>query len=851
MALNVGDRLGPYEIIARIGVGGMGEVYRARDPRLHRDVAVKILPPEVAGDPARRQRFNLEARAVAALNHPNIVAIHDVGDTYIVTEFVDGESLRHMKLGLRKILDIAVQIADGMAAAHAAGITHRDLKPTNIMLTRDGRVKILDFGVAKMATHSATAATNAESDTVTSATEPGLVMGTVAYMSPEQVRGRTVDHRSDIFSFGLILYELVAGARAFRGETSVELMTMILRQDAPELPDTVPPGVRQIVTHCLEKDPGNRFQSAKDLAFALSQFESTSLTSATQAVKVRTRRKIAAPAAVLAAITLAFVAGHALWLAPRAPQWSGVRLGGPEMALNPRVSPDGHLLALQAMDRGLTQVAVMKPESANWSLLTHRRDRGGVVVISWSPDGALIYYDRLTDVPSGVYSIPVLGGEEHLVLASAFSPEALSDGSLLLQRLNRQGQPQWHRFWPQTGRLLELPLIAQQATGYNETARAAPGGKLAVLEAYGWQEKHQALFALDLASNTTRRITPGDRNDEAIVGLGISRDGKSILTVRRAGALRRAVAIPVDGGPERVLFTLSSDAWYLEGGLDGAVYASLVERPAELVRLSLSGKAPETVAWSAQVEGREAIMLLPDGRVLAPGGTGRARLMAFEPGRDPVPFINTVEETGAPMSQAGSGQIVCALGPGQDAIAVVELESGRIANRIAPGKGPIQSLSATPDGKTIFFAAHDKIWRIPASGGEAKEVCSGNSAVMEPSGRSLVVMRAEASRLRLLRVPPDGGPEHEIPVDRSIPVKLFPLSSGAMDASGRLLLMGQPFDSWFNPLLVLDTATGRLTRVPSNDLSDHLSAAWLPDGRIVALRMGLRAALWKLTPEGQ
>src|SRR5437016_791278 len=196
MLLSSGMRLGPYEILSHIGTGGMGEVYRARDTRLGRDVALKILPAEVANDPSRRARFETEARAVAALNHPNIVAVYDVGDGYIVSELVDGEPLRGLKPALRKTLDIAVQIAGGLAAAHAAAITHRDLKPDNILLTRDGRVKILDFGLAKVHTPQAAAAT----ETVTVRTEPGVVMGTVGYMSPEQVRGQSADHRSDLFS---------------------------------------------------------------------------------------------------------------------------------------------------------------------------------------------------------------------------------------------------------------------------------------------------------------------------------------------------------------------------------------------------------------------------------------------------------------------------------------------------------------------------------------------------------------------------------------------------------------------------------------------------------------------------
>src|SRR6185369_5509784 len=210
MPLSVGEKLGPYEILGPIGAGGMGEVYRARDTRLKREVALKILPEALAHDPVRRQRFEQEARAVAALNHPNIVAIYDIGSEngvlYIVTELVDGETLNATKLNLRRTLDCAVQIATGLAAAHAALITHRDLKPANILLTRDGRVKILDFGLAKMnAPSSPEGATEAGG----LQTEPGVVMGTVGYMSPEQVKGLPADHRSDIFSFGVILYELL------------------------------------------------------------------------------------------------------------------------------------------------------------------------------------------------------------------------------------------------------------------------------------------------------------------------------------------------------------------------------------------------------------------------------------------------------------------------------------------------------------------------------------------------------------------------------------------------------------------------------------------------------------------
>jgi serine/threonine protein kinase len=237
MSLTPGTRLGPYEILAIIGAGGMGEVYRARDGRLKREVAVKILPLAAATDSSRRQRFEFEARTVAALNHPNIVAIYDVGAedgvSYIVSELIEGQPLRGSSLGLRKSLDCAVQIANGIAAAHAAGIVHRDLKPENIMLTRDGRVKILDFGLARL---NAPPTADAATETLTVQTEPGLVMGTVGYMSPEQVRGKEADPRSDIFSYGVILYEMLSGHRAFHGDTAVETMTAILKQEPPDLP---------------------------------------------------------------------------------------------------------------------------------------------------------------------------------------------------------------------------------------------------------------------------------------------------------------------------------------------------------------------------------------------------------------------------------------------------------------------------------------------------------------------------------------------------------------------------------------------------------------------------------------
>jgi eukaryotic-like serine/threonine-protein kinase len=295
MMLASGTKLGPYEIISPLGAGGMGEVYRARDSRLGREVALKVLPHSFASDNDRLRRFEQEARAVAALNHPNILAIHDIGDEagspFIVSELLEGNSLRseleHGALSARKASDYAVQIAQGLAAAHEKSIIHRDLKPENIFVTREGRVKILDFGLAKLATNSPASAASAGMTLTSSPTEAGMVMGTAGYMAPEQVRGAAVDSRTDIFAFGAVLYEMVSGERAFRRDTAAETMTAILKEDPRELSEMahpVSPGLERIVRRCLEKNPEQRFQSAKDLAFALEALTGTTTRSAANAI---------------------------------------------------------------------------------------------------------------------------------------------------------------------------------------------------------------------------------------------------------------------------------------------------------------------------------------------------------------------------------------------------------------------------------------------------------------------------------------------------------------------------------------------------------------------------------------
>ena len=281
MNLRPSTRLGPYEIIGLLGSGGMGEVYRSRDPRLGREVAIKILPAGFAADPDRLRRFELEARAAAALNHPHILTVYDVGTeggtAFVVSELLEGKTLRDVlqqgALPVKKATAYAVQIARGLAAAHEKGIVHRDLKPENLFIGSDGRVRILDFGLAKLAEVPGSGDVS-NLMTTTGATAQGMIVGTVGYMAPEQIQGLPVDPRTDLFAFGCVLYEMLSGARAFSGRTGVDTLSAILNAEPPDLNASaagIPPGLGRIVRHCLEKDPAQRFHSAGDVAFALDE----------------------------------------------------------------------------------------------------------------------------------------------------------------------------------------------------------------------------------------------------------------------------------------------------------------------------------------------------------------------------------------------------------------------------------------------------------------------------------------------------------------------------------------------------------------------------------------------------
>jgi Tol biopolymer transport system component len=389
--------LGPYRLVEEIGYGGMGRVYRARDTRLRRDVAVKVLPEFFAREPERLRRFEQEARAVAALNHPNVVAIFDTGQNngspFLICELLEGETMREVldrgPLSQRKAVDYGVQIAHGLAAAHEKGIVHRDLKPENIFVTKDGHIKILDFGLAKIAPRARTP----DSSVMSSHTLPGVVMGTSGYMAPEQVRGEAMDARTDIFAFGAVLYEMLCGQRAFRRSTAADTMTAILTQDPPALAEGtqfVSPWLDLIVRRCLEKHPEQRFQSAKDLSFALGALSGTSDTAARMG---GTPKKLAWGVACGFAAAILITAAATWFIARRATSGVQMQFAIPVNveASHMALSLDGSLLAFVAPDEN-SEVPMLYVQSLGSPEARQLSRTEGARYPFWSPDGAYVAF---------------------------------------------------------------------------------------------------------------------------------------------------------------------------------------------------------------------------------------------------------------------------------------------------------------------------------------------------------------------------------------------------------------------------------------------------------------------------
>ena len=567
MTLSVGTRLGPYEILAPLGAGGMGEVYRARDTRLGRDVAIKVLPASFSQDADRLRRFEQEARAAGVLNHPNITAVYDIGThqdaPYVVQELLEGETLRSAlaggRLPPRKAIDYALQMAHGLSAAHEKGIVHRDLKPENLFVTRDGRLKILDFGLAKL-THQEEGAQATSLPTATAGTEPGVVMGTLGYMSPEQVRGKQADPRSDIFSFGAIFYEMLSGNRAFHGDSAADTMSAILKEDPPDLSATnqnVSPGLERIVRHCLEKSPEQRFRSAHDLAFDLEALSGASGSAAAGAAGASRRRTHAFRAAALGAAAVGLLLAG-FWAGRRGP--SGARIG-------------------HAADQ-ITR-----------KRLTYRR--GNILFARFTADAqSVVYGAAWGDHPTEIFMSHV-GSPETRALglpgASLLSVSPSGELAILMKKTDLYGAGG-------SGTLARVPLAGGAPRSIAEDVVNADwtpdGNSLAILRNLGGK------FALEFPPGRTVYSVGAE-----LSSVRVSPDGKLIALIESDGA-REWIDVIDSGGDRKVLaknfIEIGSLAWAPSGReiwFDG-----VDRRPAPgIFAVSLEG-AERTVATTTDIE---------------------------------------------------------------------------------------------------------------------------------------------------------------------------------------------------------------------------------------------------------
>ncbi len=868
----IGQTLGHYRILEKLGQGGMGVVYRAQDTRLNRDVAIKMLPEALARDPERLARFEREARVLASLNHSNIAAIYGFergleqdrqeGLCYLVLEYVPGEILKG-PMPVEDALGVCRQMAEGLEEAHEKGFMHRDLKPANVKVTPEGKVKLLDFGLAKAFADEPPADPSQSPTLSAGPTRAGMILGTAAYMSPEQARARPVDKRTDIWAFGCVLYELLAGRQAFGGESVSDTMVSILKGDPDwgRLPAETPPAIRSVLRRCLQKDPKQRVHDVADARIEIEEALALPAQPHLPAAK-RTRRSAVVAVAAAGILAAAAFAGGMWWRdrgAPPATIWHGEMLGGSAIAFGPRVSPDGRMLAFQALVDGLSQVAVMRPDSGNWTVLTHDRSRGAVVDLTWSRDGTKIYFDRFVGTPRGIFSVPVLGGEERLVLEDAQAPQALPDGSLLIVRISSDRRRQLHRFWPESGRLQALPAMPS-VEAFNPPVRAFPDGREAVFFGKPLEaplDSPDLIYTIELSSGQTRRLAPQavfDATTAQLLALAVQPDGRQVLFNLPAGNLHRIVAVPRDGGESlRTVMTLTMMPWWMDAGPDGSLYIDQVDRPGEVLRFAASGGAPERVAIS-QTYLLGAALPLPDGRVLFPSrAAGRDRLLVAAPGKDPIPLVDTQEETAWPATLVGNREVAFLAGTNPNRIIVVaSLADGRIVRRLkgAKGAGSTWSLAASPDGKTLYYVASGTVWAIPSTDGEPRKICAGDSVAVDLRRQELIVQLNEKEGIRLVRVPvAGGGPEKVIPIGGELRLTPSPLAPNAVGKDGRIAVAVSSTDNWFWQPALLDPETGKLERVLTYP-GDTYSPGWTADGRILSMTQPLRAALWRFRPGG-
>jgi Tol biopolymer transport system component/tRNA A-37 threonylcarbamoyl transferase component Bud32 len=705
MTLAAGTKLGPYEILSPLGAGGMGEVYKARDAKLGRNVAVKVLPEGLATDADSLSRFEREARAVAALSHPNILSIFDFGRqegiAFAVMELLDGETLRERlsagALPTRKAIEYGAQIARGLAAAHEKGIVHRDLKPENIFITGDGRVKILDFGLAKV---DVPQSDETKSPTVAAATQPGTVMGTVGYMSPEQVRGKPADQRSDIFSFGSILFEMLTGERAFRGDSAAETMAAIAQKDPPEVSGVeaaLAPGLDRIVRHCLEKSPSERFQSASDLAFDLeSAVGRSSGASAVRSAGPRRRRWLPLALSAIA------IAGLALGV--------GFLLGrGAGRSTIPRFSPltfrRGTIRSARFAPDGQTIVYGAAWQGSPIRLFTARRDslEAGRIDL---PDADIFAINRngemavslgrhflSTHHAIGTLAVaPLSGGAPRETLEKVEDADWSPDGKELAVVHDVAGRSR-----------LELPIgkVLYESVGWLSHPRVSPDGTLvAFFEHPGRYDNRGTLAVVDRSGKKRMRST--EENSES--GLAWSPDGKEVWYSAGYGLSGTDVFAIDLRGRRRVLYRATGDVTLLDASRDGRTVLARQGNQREMRSLRAGETQERDLSWLdwtyPRAISRDGNLVLFDESGYG-GGPGYS---VFVRKTDGSPAVRLGEGNGQALSPDGKLVISVPITP---PYRIVLLPTGAGQPRRLEGGVEVHAARWFPDGKRILLEGHE------------------------------------------------------------------------------------------------------------------------------------------------
>jgi Tol biopolymer transport system component len=767
MTLASGTKLGPYDIESLLGAGGMGEVYRARDARLNRTVAIKVLPKSFSADADRLQRFTLEARAAAALNHPNILSIFDIGEEqgapYIVSELLEGTTLRELvrngPLPVRKATDCALQTARGLAAAHDKGIVHRDLKPENIFITDDGRVKILDFGLAKLTRPEAT---SAGGDTLTAQvnTEPGQVMGTAGYMSPEQVRGKAADHRADIFAFGSILYEMLSGKRAFRGESPADTMSAILKEEPEELSETgrnIPLPLERIVRHCLEKNPAQRFQSAGDVAFNLEAMSDSSVgsrTSAQAAVVTGTdsggsasaeesvgARRGGLPMIAVAALVIA-AAGLAWWLGRRSVklplaeyQQITFRTGSMGSA---RFAPDGSIVYAASWDGGENQLYLVHTDE------TGSRELGikdaDLLAISKSGELAILKdMVRLRGYSKAgtLARVPLSGGTPRDVLDNVQDVDWAADGEHMAVVRYAPENRHWRLEYP-VGKVL-LDTI-----NWISTPKISPDGKrVAFADHENTGGDDEGTVAVIEPDGREKKLSSGWVSIEGVVWSPV---GDEIwFTATRSGSSPNLYGVSLSGN-ERAIANVPGGMW-LQDIRDGVALTITNQTRLGIRGMAAGSKEERELGWLGWAELRDVSR---DGKKILFEEEGDGG------GPDYTVFLRDMD--GSPPVRIGSG-VAQAISPDGKWVITKPAKEGALL-MVPTGAGEARPLTHDnvsyenvrylPDGKHVLATGvapgHGvRDYLIELNSGEAKPITPEGVAGthISPDARDVAVLSPE------------------------------------------------------------------------------------------------------------